>query len=78
MDKRLMANAAMSGNLELIQWLHGEGCPWDRWTCFNAVDEGHVEMLGWARENGAPWRAEDRDRAAEQLGYADDFGNLSG
>ena len=76
MDKRLMANAAMSGNLELIQWLRGEGCPWDYLTCFNAVNKGHVEVLRWARENGCPWDAIDRDRAAAELGYRDDFGNL--
>ena len=33
-------------------------------------------MLRWARENGAPWTAETRDKAAEKLGYTDDFGDL--
>jgi len=45
-------------------------------TCFNAVDKGHVEVLRWVRENGCPWNAYDRDRAAAELGYTDDFGNL--
>ena len=67
--------AAGSGNLELIQWLRAEGCPWDEWTCSNAVHYGHVEVLRWARENGCPWTAEDRDQAAEDLGYTDDLGN---
>ena len=35
-------------------------------------------MLRWARENGCPWEAQDRDRAAAELGYTDNFGNLVG
>ena len=76
MDEGVMNSAARSGNLELVQWLRGEGCPWDYWTCFYAVDQGHVEVLRWARENGCPWDAETRDRAAAELGYTDDLGNL--
>ena len=69
-------SAAKGGNLELVQWLRGEGCPWDIDTCFWAVKQGHVEMLRWVRENGCPWTAETRDRAAAELGYTDGFGNL--
>ena len=68
--------AAYGRNLELVQWLRGEGCPWNWKTCANAVYKGHVEVLRWARENGCPWRAVDRDRAAAELGYTDDLGNL--
>ena len=75
MDEMVMSMAAI--NLELVQWLRGEGCPWDYWTCYHAVDKGHAEMLRWARENGCPWDAEIRDLAAE-LGYTDDLGNLVG
>ena len=35
-----------------------------------------MEVLRWVRANGCPWRAEDRDKAAEKLGYTDDFGNM--
>ena len=66
----------MSGKLELVQWLRGEGCPWDWFTCHWAVKQGHVEVLRWARENGCPWSAGDRNLAAVKLGYTDDFGNL--
>ena len=76
MDGRVMEWAARSGNLELVQWLRGEGCPWDYGTCHNAVAYGHVEVLRWARKNGCPWTASTRDRAAAKLGYTDDFGNL--
>ena len=76
MEASLMDRAAGSGNLELVQWLRANGCPWDYVTCAYAVDKGHVETLRWARENGCPWTADTRDRAAEELGYTDDFGNL--
>ena len=76
MDKTLMWRAARSGKLELMQWLRGEGCPWDTSTCHTAVVRGHVEVLRWVRENGCPWDAQTCWRAAEELGYTDDFGNL--
>ena len=76
MDVLMMYGAAGSGNLELVQWLRGEGCPWDTETSSNAVFIGHVKMLRWVRENGCPWDANTRDWAAATLGYTDDFGNL--
>ena len=76
MDETVMRSAATSGKLELVQWLRGEGCPWDYMTCFNAVNKGHVEVLRWARANGCPWFAFTRDRAAAELGYTDNLGNL--
>ena len=76
MNEKVMMLAAQSGNLELVRWLRGEGCPWDYETCYWAVDEGHVEVLRWARANGCPWYASTRDRAAAELGYTDNLGNL--
>ena len=76
MDENVMMEAAASGNLELVRWLRAEGCPWNRWTCSYAVNKGHVEVLSWVRENGAPWDAFTRDKAAVELGYMDDLGNL--
>ena len=75
-DEGVMANAACSGNLEILQWLRGEGCPWNSGTCAMAVENGHVEVLRWARENGCKWDAYTRDRAAAELGYTDNLGNL--
>ena len=76
MDKPVMQCAAESGNLELVQWLKYEGCPLDCRTSYLATKYGHVEVLRWVRENGCPWWASTRDRAAAELGYTDDFGNL--
>ena len=73
----LMTYAAGSGNLELVRWLCGEGgCGMDEGMCFEAVDNDRVEVLRWLRENGCPWTAETQDRAAAELEYTDDFGNL--
>ena len=74
--ERTMRSAAGSGNLELAQWLRGKGCPWNHDTCYEAVEASRVEVLRWARENGCPWIAATRDRAAAELGYTDDLGNL--
>ena len=60
----------------LVQWLRGEGCPWNHWTCSEAVNRGHVNVLRWVRENGCPWHWEIRDKAASRLGYTDDLGNV--
>ena len=68
--------AAYGGHLVTLQWLRGEGCPWDSMTCYGAVRHGHVETLRWARQNGCEWDAATRDRAAAELGYTDDLGNL--
>ena len=76
MDEDVMKCAARGGNLELVRWLRGEGCPWDAETCFYAVEGGHVEVLRLARETGCPWWASTRDKAAAELGYTDDLGNL--
>ena len=69
--------AASYGNLEVLQWVRAEGCPWDAETCQVAArKDGHLETLRWARENGCEWDAEIRDWAAAELEYTDDFGNL--
>ena len=75
-DAAACYNAAEGGQLEVLQWLRAEGCPWDWTTCQYAVQQRHVEVLRWARENGCPWHDYTRDRAAAELGYTDDFGNL--
>ena len=57
MDEDVMNRAAFSGNLELVQWLRGEGCPcdWNAWTCDYAAAAGQLEVLQWLRAEGCPW-----------------------
>jgi hypothetical protein len=54
-DELTCAIAAMHGNLEFLQWLHANGCPWDSGTSSHAAKAGQLEILQWARTNGCPW-----------------------
>ena len=69
------ACAAERGQLETLQWLRANGCPWDGETCEWAVRGGHVELLAWARANGCEWYPSTRAKAA-RLGYSDNLGNV--
>mmetsp|Transcript_18564 Transcript_18564/g.36984 ORF Transcript_18564/g.36984 Transcript_18564/m.36984 type:complete len:233 (-) Transcript_18564:40-738(-) len=47
--------AAAGGQLRVLRWLRGRGCPWDWRTCSQAAKGGHFAVLRWAREQGCPW-----------------------
>lgn len=49
-----MRFAAMSGKLEIIEWLHKHGCELDSLTMTWAVEAGHLEVVEWLKENGCP------------------------
>jgi len=51
------SHAALSGNREVLEWLHNTGCPWDTDTCAVAARGAHLEVLQWAREHSCPWDA---------------------
>ena len=53
--ERFCARMALNGNVELLQHLHENGCPWDKETCRRAGENGHLECLKYARENGCPF-----------------------
>ena len=55
MDRNVMAWAASSGNLNLVQWLRSEGCPWDGETYSFAARSGHLDLMKWLHANGCPW-----------------------
>ena len=55
MDERVLAEAAGSGNLELVRWLRDEGCDWSVWACRFAAETGRLQVLQWLRANGCPW-----------------------
>ncbi len=60
------AEMARKGNLELLKFLHENGCPWDEKTCYRAALNGHLECLRYAHENGCPWDEETCWRAAKK------------
>lgn len=47
--------AASEGNLETLQWLRNNKCPWDAFTSILAASNGHTDVFKWAAENGCPW-----------------------
>ena len=53
--ERFCSRMARNGNVELLQHLHENGCPWDERICFVAAQEGNLECLKYAHENGCPW-----------------------
>ena len=55
--ERFCARMAENGNLELLQFLHENGCPWGNLTCSRAAKNGHLECLKYAHENGCPGSA---------------------
>jgi hypothetical protein len=61
----LPMKAAKTGQLEVLQWLRENGCPWDEYTCHHAAEGGHLEVLQWLRANGCPWNASTCGSAAE-------------
>ena len=59
------AEMARKGNLELLKFLHENGCPWDEKTCSKAALNGHLECLKYARENRCDWDEMTCEAAAE-------------
>lgn len=47
----------LMGNLEVLQWLRAEGCPWTEMLNTDAATYGHLEVLKWCTANGCPWDA---------------------
>ena len=56
--------SATLGHLDVLQWAHESGCPWDETTCSGAARRGHLEVLQWARAHGCPWDHETLTQAA--------------
>ena len=56
--ERFCAEMALNGNVGLLEFLRGKGCPWDEKTCRYAAHNGHLECLKYAYENGCPWDEE--------------------
>ena len=52
---KLMNESAKKGYLNLMKYLHGNGCSWDSITCRTAAMYGHLDCLKYAHENGCSW-----------------------
>jgi len=75
-QERLCEAAARGGNLEELQVLRADGCPWDANTCSGAAKGGHIEVIKWAIAEGCQYAEETHAAAAssgnlEVLQYLD-------
>jgi hypothetical protein len=50
---------ARGGHLELLKYLHDNGCLWNVLACKGAARGGHLEVLKYLHDNGCLW---DKDR----------------
>ena len=64
--ERFCSRVALNGNLDLLKYLHENGCPWDQSTCTCASLVGHLECLQYAHENECPWDEDTCKYAAEK------------
>jgi len=54
-DACILEYAAKSGDLEIVRYLHENGCEWDTMACWSAANEGHLQVLKYLHENGCQW-----------------------
>ena len=66
--EKISTCATKSGNLEMLKYLHENGCPWDKYTCSRAAEYEYLEILKYLHENGCPWD-EDTCSYAAEYGY---------
>ena len=64
-DENTYFSAAIGGKMEMIQWLHMNGCPlWLHPTIINETARcGQLEVLKWLRSKGCHWNNETYDAA---------------
>ena len=62
------AAATEGGHLEVLAWLHAQGCPWDERPCCAAAARNNVRLLEWLRAHGCPWGVETCAAAARAGG----------
>ena len=52
--ERHMYSAACNGHLEVVKWLHANGCPWDEKACLFAGARTHWDILQYLVDNKCP------------------------
>jgi hypothetical protein len=46
--------AAIEGQLDVVKYMHEEGCPWDYRVCDSAIKRGYQHIVEYAHANGCP------------------------
>ena len=65
--ERHMYSAACNGHLEVVKWLHANGCPWDEKACLFAGARKHWDILQYLVDNKCPGWEEAAIEHAEHL-----------
>ena len=58
-----------NGHLEVLQYLHENGCPWNQNACLYAAKYGHLKVLEYLHQNGCPWDEEACLKASKSNGH---------
>jgi hypothetical protein len=69
-DGTTAVNAAASGNVELLAWVHDNGCKIDRGACDAAAAHGRISALRELRTRGFRWNIETCQSAAHSGKFA--------
>lgn len=54
-DRITMKASASAGKLEILRWMHENGCSCSRDTFDYAMKSRNLEVLNWLRDTGCPW-----------------------
>ncbi|GFH47597.1 hypothetical protein CTEN210_04072 [Chaetoceros tenuissimus] len=61
-NEEIFAGAALSGNIEKLEYCYHNSCPFDENTCSKALDntdkDHALEVLKWLRHHKCPWNEE--------------------
>jgi len=63
--------AADRGHLEVLKYLHENGCFWDSDACIYAAKGGHLKVLQYLHDNGCRWNIDACAYAASKGGHVD-------
>lgn len=55
MGKYILSNAATYGDLNMVKYLHGNGCALNPMAPISAAGRGHLEIVKYMHENKFPW-----------------------
>jgi hypothetical protein len=66
-----MFAAAQSNRLAVVQFLHGQGCPWPVMLLEIAASRGYLEVMRWCHEHGCPFH-----EVELATSYAAESGNI--
>ncbi|KAG5181260.1 hypothetical protein JKP88DRAFT_195952 [Tribonema minus] len=53
-SSEVLEAGAVSGSIELVQWLRGIGCPWAPAVAATAARHGHAQLLDWVLARRCP------------------------